>query len=112
MTKNPIVLCTGALVSLACACAWAQDVPREQVSLGVPVAVDDLSTLRGGTDTTVDEIRVRGTTSNNVADHVQTGTNTITDGAFGQMSGIPLVVQNSGANVLIQNAVILNLQLH
>jgi hypothetical protein len=44
--------------------------------------------------------------------NVVSGTNTIGMGAFANMSGLPLVVQNSGANVLIQNAVILNLQMN
>jgi hypothetical protein len=46
-----------------------------------------------------------------VADHVATGANTIAGGAFSGMSGLPLVVQNSGANVLIQNAVIVNVKM-
>jgi hypothetical protein len=40
-----------------------------------------------------------------------TGANTIDAGSFANMSGIPVVIQNSGANVLIQNATIINLQL-
>jgi hypothetical protein len=40
-----------------------------------------------------------------------TGSNSIAAGSFANMSGLPLVVQNSGANVLIQNAVIINLQM-
>jgi hypothetical protein len=43
--------------------------------------------------------------------HVATGANTIAGGAFSGMSGLPLVVQNSGANVLIQNAVIVNVKM-
>jgi hypothetical protein len=35
----------------------------------------------------------------------------IQGGSFANMSGIPIVVQNSGANVLIQNATVINLQL-
>jgi hypothetical protein len=42
--------------------------------------------------------------------NVNTGSNAIGTGAFSAMSGIPIVVQNTGANVLIQNAVILNLK--
>jgi hypothetical protein len=37
------------------------------------------------------------------------GTNTIGGGAFGGASGFPLAVQNSGNNVIIQNAFIINL---
>jgi hypothetical protein len=57
-------------------------------------------------------MKLAGTTAGNTAIDVATGTNTISAGAFSNMSGLPLVVQNSGANVLIQNAVILNLQMN
>ena len=52
-----------------------------------------------------------GSTTDNSAINVLTGNNAIAAGAFTNMSGLPLVVQNSGANVLIQNAVIINLQM-
>ena len=57
-------------------------------------------------------MNLSGTTANNSATDVLTGTNTISAGAFANMSGLPVVIQNSGANVLIQNAVILNLQMN
>ena len=83
----------------------------EAVDFGVPAQAAQLSGLRGGTDTTINDMRLNGTTSGNTARDVQTGTNTITDGALAHLTGIPVVIQNTGANVLIQNALILNLQL-
>ena len=53
----------------------------------------------------------RLTTADNSARNVTTGENTIGTGSFSNMSGLPIVIQNSGANVLIQNAVILNVQM-
>ena len=106
--KYRLMLSIGVLLAAGSGAGWCDEA---RVSLGTPVASAELSTLRGGTDTTVNDMRVRGTTANNSAVNVQTGTNTITDGAFGQMNGIPLVIQNTGANVLIQSAVILNLHL-
>lgn len=107
MTSRTITsLC--ALLAVAGSAAFAEPAP---VSFGAPVQTTQLADLRGGTDTTVNDMRLRGTTANNSATNVQTGMNTITDGAFGQMNGIPVVIQNSGANVLIQNSLILNLQL-
>jgi hypothetical protein len=47
----------------------------------------------------------------NTAVNVVTGSNSIDAGSFANMQGIPVVIQNSGANVLIQNATIVNLQL-
>lgn len=47
---------------------------------------------------------------NNQAFDNVTGSNFVTDGAFAGNSGLSTVVQNSGNNVLIQNATILNLR--
>jgi hypothetical protein len=53
-----------------------------------------------------------GTTANNSASYVVTGANTISSGSFANLNGVPMVIQNSGANVLIQNATIINLQMN
>lgn len=47
----------------------------------------------------------------NSATDVVTGSNTVSDGSLTNNAGLATVIQNSGNNVLIQNAVILNLQL-
>ncbi|NML59707.1 hypothetical protein HHL21_01080 [Massilia sp. RP-1-19] len=52
-----------------------------------------------------------GVVTGNTAINVVTGNNIIDSGSFANMSGIPMVIQNSGANVLIQNATVVNLQL-
>lgn len=70
----------------------------------------ELATQRGGAATTVDT-RLTGQVSGNVANNVQTGWNVIDGGAFANMTGIPIIVQNTGANVLIQNATVIHLQL-
>jgi hypothetical protein len=75
------------------------------------VGDDRLAELRGGTDTPWSDMKLGGTVGNNVATNVVTGANIITDGAFSNASGLPMVIQNSGANVLIQNATIVNLQM-
>lgn len=56
-------------------------------------------------------IRPEGLVGNNSADHSVAGMNSISAGAFANASGLPVVIQNSGANVLIQNATIVNIQL-
>ncbi|WP_426110634.1 hypothetical protein [Massilia sp. PWRC2] len=80
--------------------------------VGAPALAGDteLDTARGGNGTTVDT-RLTGEVSGNVANNVQTGWNVINGGAFANMTGIPIIVQNSGANVLIQNATVIHLQL-
>ncbi len=78
---------------------------------GQPVASVELAQHRGGASLSRSEMIVSGTTAGNSASNVLTGSNSIAAGSFANMSGLPLVVQNSGANVLIQNAVIINLQM-
>lgn len=39
------------------------------------------------------------------------GVNTISSGAFSNASGLPVAIQNSGSNVLIQNATIINIHM-
>lgn len=71
---------------------------------------EQLAALRGGTDTPWSDMRLNGTVGNNAATNVVTGANIISEGAFSNASGLPMVIQNSGANVLIQNATIVNVQ--
>lgn len=78
--------------------------------LGSGVDSATLDSQRGGTDTVNNNMQLGGTVTDNVANHVVTGSNSIDAGSFANMSGIPTVIQNSGANVLIQNATIINLQ--
>jgi hypothetical protein len=72
---------------------------------------DVLARARGGTDITTIDTTLSGTVSGNSASNVLTGSNIIQSGSFANMSGIPIIVQNTGANVLIQNATVINLQL-
>ena len=52
-----------------------------------------------------------GVVANNSADNTWTGDNIIDSGSFSDTSGIVSVVQNTGNNVLIQNATVVNLTL-
>lgn len=94
-----------ALVPLA---AFGDDEPK---GLGEPVSTETLAEQRGGDDEFVhNTIRVNGTVTDNTATNVVTGANNIQDGSFVNSSGIMSVVQNTGANVLIQSATIVNVQ--
>ena len=86
----------------------APQLPVVAVSeLGHAVAVDRLSALRGGDGSQTENlIDVDGSVDDNTAHHITSGTNSIADGAFSNASGINTVIQNSGSNVLIQNAMI------
>jgi hypothetical protein len=82
------------------------------VAFSQPVSADALADYRGGMDVVNNDMQLAGTTAGNTAINVATGSNAISAGAFSHMTGLPVVIQNSGANVLIQNAVILNLQMN
>jgi hypothetical protein len=84
--------------------------PPQQAVLGEAAADDTLERARGGADVTTITTRLTGSVSGNSATNVATGANVIQGGSFANMAGIPIVVQNSGANVLIQNATTINLQ--
>jgi hypothetical protein len=122
---KPLDICWLGCAVLAIALpaqAIAQASPAQQGDAGItvvhsawldtPVTSATLEGYRGGTSFVSNDMTLAGTTANNTAINVATGTNAISAGAFANMSGMPLVIQNTGANVLIQNAVILNLQMN
>ena len=79
--------------------------------MGPAMSADQLGSYRGGTDIVSNDMELSGAVAGNSARNVSTGMNTISGGAFTNASGLPLVIQNSGANVLIQNATIINVQM-
>jgi len=87
--------------------------PTEAVAVsgfGVPMTSRQLGGYRGGFDLVKNDMKLSGTVADNAAVNVTTGSNYIADGAFTNASGFPTVIQNTGSNVLIQNATIINLQ--
>jgi hypothetical protein len=102
----PAPVASGAPTSVA-----TPPVNHPAVAQGLGSSVDNatLAGLSGGTliqqNTSLD-----GTVSNNSADHVVTGDNIITGGSMAGATGFPTVIQNSGNNVLIQNATVLNVE--
>lgn len=86
----------------------------ETSSWGHPVSSAQLDTQRGGTDAgppTINANMLNAKLFNNSATANVTGNNSINDGAFAGASGLPIVIQNSGNNVIIQNGTVLNLTL-
>ena len=72
------------------------------------VATSRLAMQRGGSaSSVVDQV---GRVSDATASQVTTGHNAIRGGAFAHAAGLNTVIQNSGANVVIQNATTVNLQ--
>lgn len=76
---------------------------------GPSVPTASLARLNGGTAVT-EQMTLTGTVSQNTDDHVVTGSNAISSGSFGAAAGLSTVIQNTGNNVLIQNATIVNVQ--
>jgi hypothetical protein len=79
-------------------------------SWGGAISMSELEHFRGGFDVVKNDMQLSGTVANNSTYNVVSGNNLITGGSFSNASGFPTVVQNSGSNVLIQNATIINLQ--
>lgn len=100
-----------AFLMIALAMPLAAFGEEEAAPLAEPVSSETLAEQRGGDDEFVDNtIRVTGTVTENTASNVVTGANNIQGGSFANSSGIMSVVQNTGANVLIQSATIVNVQ--
>jgi len=89
----------------------AVEVDHQGVASGLGESVDSatLEKLSGGT-LIVQNTNLTGTVSDNSADHLTTGDNTITGGSVAGATGFPTIIQNSGNNVLIQNATVLNVE--
>ncbi|MCG2585740.1 hypothetical protein [Massilia sp. TS11] len=70
-----------------------------------------LAHWRAGAATLNSTATLTATVSANTAVAVASGNNSIQGGALANAAGLPVVIQNSGANVLIQNATVINLHL-
>lgn len=79
-----------------------------------PLSVDQLSTSSGRQGVPL-QLQFNNTdqaatvTDNVLTGNVVTGSNSISDNAFGSMSGIATVIQNSGNQVVIQDSTQINI---
>ncbi len=78
---------------------------------GAAIPDDQLAANRGGHTVEINSNNLDATLTDNQAISNITGSNLITSGAFAGANGMNTVIQNSGNNVIIQNATILNLKL-
>lgn len=107
---------TGAhsAVTSSSSAATANAPHRSQSRWNAPaISETALADRSGGTaiGTTLNDMKLRGVVADNRAVNVSTGTNLISEGALANSAGLPMVIQNSGNNVLIQSATIVNIQL-
>ncbi|TAM51384.1 MAG: hypothetical protein EPN57_18925 [Paraburkholderia sp.] len=98
----------GAESDLAATTAAASQ-DAQQPGFGVALTAEQLDQRRGG-DALIGQNYLTGSVADNAATNVATGSNTIGGGSFANSSGLPTVIQNTGANVLIQNATVLNVR--
>lgn len=68
-----------------------------------------LASKRAGVDVSNDAL-LKGVVADNRNSNLTTGNNIISEGAFSGTVGFPMVIQNSGNSVLIQNSTIVNVQ--
>lgn len=99
--------CVGVLALVLATSALAQ------TTFDTPVPNAQLSTMTGGSDITnnLTRQRLNGTVSDNQANGTYSGGNLVSGSAFSGSAGLPTVIQNSGNNVLIQNATIVNVRM-
>ncbi|MEJ2480723.1 MAG: hypothetical protein P8Y78_11245 [Acidihalobacter sp.] len=79
--------------------------------LGTTVSKNTLALSRGGYALQINHNQLDARLYDNQAIGNITGSNSVSDSAFSGMSGFATIVQNSGNNVIVQNATILNVQL-
>jgi hypothetical protein len=78
--------------------------------LGSGVSSSVLANLSGGSYVS-EQITITGNVSDTSTENVSTGMNWIGGGSFGNAAGLPIVIQNTGNSVLIQNATVVNVQM-
>ena len=91
--------------------------PAPEAGFGTAVSANQLAEQRGGAetfnmdlDTISNEINEGAVlTDNSVGSNITTGANSIAGGSFAGSSGISSVIQNSGNNVIIQDATLVNI---
>lgn len=92
--------------------------PFGRIDLGDALSGEELEEISGRQGIEIDRIEVQWSTMNlnaqmgeNVLFSDSTGMNIVTQEAFSNASGIATVIQNSGNQVIINNALILNLRM-
>jgi hypothetical protein len=85
-----------------------------EAGFGSPIAESALEETRGGDGidwTQIGWIQMNATQTGNVVYSSVNGANTLGENALSGVSGIATIIQNSGNQVIIQNALVLNLTL-
>jgi hypothetical protein len=101
--------------------AWSGDA-ADALANSSPLSDSDLDVQRargsgdainiGEINAQISEIGQNAKLDHNVVENSTTGGNTVSNGAFTGASGFATVIQNSGNNVIIQDATIVNYSVH
>jgi len=83
---------------------------QAEEQFGVAVTEHELDFQRGRNTLTIIEMDLDARLHDNAAVANVTGSNYITGDAFSNVAGFPMVIQNTGNNVIIQNSTILQLE--
>lgn len=113
MSPHLSMIALGIALAVTCsspASVYADEASPDIFALASTVDATMLEDQRGGSDQHLSEIRAIGSVSEVEAHNVVTGHNIVSNGALAGVSGLPMFIQNSGNGVLIQNAVILNVE--
>ena len=87
----------------------AAHAPLSDYDLGLQRARGSGDTINiGEVNAQLSDIGQNATLDHNTVESSVTGSNTVSNGAFAGASGLATVIQNSGNNVIIQNATIVN----
>lgn len=106
-----VAAAVGFVVALPVSADPVDDRPAQDV-FSKPLPASELENRRAGDSTLVlNHIDLTGTTEHINVQNSASGNNSIAGGAFTGAAGFPIVIQNSGNGVLIQNATIINMTL-
>lgn len=119
MTICVLVCCSGWGISRgedttnAAADPTAAHAPLSDHDLGLQRARGSTATFNiGEVNAQLSDIGQNANLDHNVAESNITGSNTVSNDAFAGATGFATVIQNSGNNVIIQNATIVNYSAH
>ena len=112
---NYILSVTAFVFSLTCFSSLALALDEEDLFFGEDSVIENiqLDELRGTalSPEILGMADLQALSANNSAVQTISGGNTINSGAFSESSGLSTIIQNSGNNVLIQSATILNVNI-
>lgn len=118
MGRNRKIIAGLSLLIVSSLPAFAEDSKTEAAQIfNQAMPNETLAVERGGADIVqnnnetqiINTNTVNGTVNDVTVLNNSTGNNSVDGGAFTGAQGFPMVIQNSGNGVLIQNATILNL---